>query len=131
MSTSMKIESADVLKMDTMRMLAKDIVKKLCVNLSDEDDESLFEHDFVHWIVLIGEGKYNFYHGFPGDNPMGVLVDMDNTEVLAVVGEGGSDAIDEGNDDAVAFTTFYDEVTEEACNFEMKEFRASEILKQR
>jgi len=131
MSTAVKIESAGVLKMDTLKGLEEDIVTKLCVDLSDEDDNSLFEHDFVHWIVLINERKYNFYHGFPGDNPMGVLVDIHNSAVLAVVGEGGSEAMDEENEDAVTFTSFYDEVTEEACNYGMKEFRASEILKHR
>lgn len=129
MSTVLKIESADLLKMDTLTNLGKDIVKKLHVNLSDEDDDSLMEQDFVQWVVSIGGNKYNFYHGFPGDNPMGVLVDLDNTKVLAVVGEGGSDPIDEEDEDAVAFVAYYDEVTEEACNYEMKEFRAFEISK--
>ena len=124
---AVKIENVQLLKMETLKSLPKNIIKKLHVELADEDDDSLLEHDFVQWIVSISDNKYNFYHGFPGDNPMGVLVDIDNTEVLAVVGEGGSDAIDEKNEAALAFVAYYDEVTEEACNFEMKEFRVSEI----
>lgn len=129
MSAAVKIESAHVLKMSTLEDLDENLTKKLCVNLPDEDDDSLQEHDFVQWVVSIGENKYNFYHGFPGDNPMGILVDLKNTKVLAVVGEGGSDIIDEDNESIAAFVAYYDMVTEEACNYEMKEFRTSEILR--
>ena len=126
--TTVKIIEAKPLDAAIGEKLSKDLMRQLALEKEDLDDERLLEQDFVVWEVEMEDIKFKFYHGFPGDNPVGVLVSMD--EIIATVGEGGSEVLLVESIEAVKakeFVLWYDQVTEEACHYEMKEFKASQL----
>eukprot|EP01031_Cornospumella_fuschlensis_P035327 gene35327-42807_t len=125
MTDSVMIKKARPLTRADLLKLPNSIAMKLHVNASDYDDNDLLESDFVQWEVAIGETMYRVFHGFPGDVPIGVFVDDAGESVLATFGEGGCAAMDKDDENVDTFLAWYDEVTENACNFEKEEFRAS------
>ena len=46
---------------------------------------------------------------------------------MATVGEGGENPVEKKNQDVLDFVQWYTDVTENACNYGMEQFRASKL----
>lgn len=58
-----------------------------------EIDEELQDMNFIKADVKINDDKYIVYHGFPGDNPCGILLTKDEKHVICEFGEGMNDEV--------------------------------------
>lgn len=76
-----------------------------------EDDEHLFDSDYVYITFLLKGKIYSMVHGFPGDNPMGIVYRKNE---YYIVGEGRP-LID--NQPHSIIDEWYEEVTEELTGY--------------
>ena len=123
---SVNIDRAQAMTLEIVQSLPK-IVKNNLVLDEIEDNDELIESDYVSWDVSIGDNKYEFYHGFPGDNPVGIM--MQGEELIAEVGDGRVKIIAK-SEDAILFAEWYNEVTKEP-GYKLEEFRASKLAARR
>lgn len=109
-----KIVSKKFLTYKRSREFIKKNKKMLVDNGSDyintlkefiENDEDLYDNDYVEMEVLINGNKYIINHGYPGDNMDGAIFDM-NLNCLNCFNEG-SDEIKTGNNDLDSFFEYY------------------------
>ncbi len=78
------------LSKDDLRQLSDIILAELYIEDLD-DDVYLSDADYV-WCELEKNGKtYTMIHGYPGDNPLGLIFVKDGSEAVAHVGEGCDD----------------------------------------
>ena len=122
------IQCAYALTLSAVPFLPMIARKKLALDDIEHDDEIMMRrNDYVSWEVSIGDNKYEFYHGFPGDNPVGIL--MQGEKLIAEVG-GGRVKIIAKSEDAILFAEWYNEVTKEP-GYKLEEFRASKLAARR
>ncbi len=65
----------------------EDFIEQICDDFDNLSDENLVDADFTYGKISHGTDTLNFIHGFPGDNPAGVIYD-DQFKVVGRVGEG-------------------------------------------
>ena len=79
-----------------------------------EDDEYLVESDYVIFDLEINTVKYTMIHGFPGDNPAGVIFNENESYDIRNQGDNKNEVYD-----------WYNKTTENGSNFEDSSWYAS------
>lgn len=121
------IQQANKLTITNLESYPTNFILKFNLELDSLENGDLESEDFVVWQVDILGHSYAFLHGFPGDNPIGLLLTNDKSELLATCGEGGRNPINKSNKDVFVFLDWYDNITNNACNYNKIEFQASKL----
>lgn len=90
--------------------ISEDILAEM--NLDNYDEGYIRDQDFVLMELCMGVKKYNLLHGFPGDNPFGIVY-TENGETVDFLGSG--------IDPTTPFRKWYIEITEN-CSKHPSEF---------
>ncbi len=109
------------------RSLSNQLKREISLDESDYEEEDFIEQDYVYWELTIGEKLFCFYHGFPGDNPRGVLLEGEEAVLFLWEGEGN---VLKDTEEVNIFLQWYKDQTESGCHYGLDEFKAS-ILAQR
>lgn len=110
--------------------MSKELRRELVLEEPDVREKDLLEKDYVVWTVSINNELFTFYHGFPGDNPRGVLTKGES--IVLLLFEGTGEVVDKCKDvGATAFLDWYTEDTKEGCSFEREEYRAFDLSQKR
>lgn len=121
-SDDVAIVYATHLTVEMWGSLSKDLKQKLVLEEGDYKQDDLLEEDYVFWEVQIGDKKFSFFHGFPGDNPRGVL--LEGKDIVLLLWEGEGNTLKE-SDEVASFLEWYTSKTNRGCNYDLEEFRAS------
>lgn len=92
--SGVEIQSVEALNHTMLQDLTDDMKRYQYINIITDEyddketiDEMLSTEDYVKAVVLINGIEYLIYHGFPGDNPAGILIDPKTRNVLTCFGE--------------------------------------------
>lgn len=105
-----KIKTKEPLTTDLIKAIPDKIAEELYLLEDYVDDEYLDAQDFVILILMDGKDKYIMIHGFPGDNPLGVIYDQ-RDHIIVWVGEG----MDESDSDP--FYVWYNLITNNGIEY--------------
>lgn len=102
---------------DICQQLTETIHGHLCL-LSDEDFTGKFlqKSHFTAITLQYKDETFTLYHGFPGENPVGILVDS-NRILVAHVGELGDSKMFVETEAARALFEWYNTMTNDLCEY--------------
>lgn len=88
----------------------------LCSDEECYNMEEYFDPEDEEFVIISFENcTYRLIHGFPGDNPIGVIVD-ENDNIVDTCGELSMEHY-EGNDMSHSMIEWYEEITENGTNY--------------